>query len=121
MVVKRRRNWLILSVLVLSLSTLGWGYPELSSAYARWKLSRAFTLGMKRQVIERRLLSERTRFWPESPEIDFVSAGFEARYSLVCAQREVGLQLQFEVREGKPSEADALRSVTSVRKEHGCL
>jgi hypothetical protein len=75
---------------------------------------------MKRQDIENRLLSEGIRFFPETPLDDFVSLGDEVRYSLACAPREVGLMLEFEVHDMKPSGTDVLRRVSLVRQERGC-
>lgn len=99
-----------------------WAYRELRLSYVERKYSREFTPGMRRQEIENRLLSEGIRFFPEPPLFDdFVSLGEEVRYVPVCAPREVGLMLQFEVHDGSPSGADVLRSVKPVREERGCL
>ena len=57
---------------------------------------------MTRREIENRLLSEGARFFPEAPLFDFVSLGEEISFNPICAPREVGLTLQFEVRNGKP-------------------
>jgi hypothetical protein len=120
--VKRARTLLIGSALGLVIPVFGWlGYRELSLGYVQRKYSHQLIPGMKRQVIEDRLLSERIRFFPESPDVDFVSVGDEPRYSLVCAPREVGLLLKFEVRDGVSSTADVLRSVKHVRQERGCM
>jgi len=121
--VKRLRYLLLVSALGLVLSICGWwAYRELSLEHGQGSYSREFVPGMKRQVIEDRLLSEGIRFFPESPSVDFVSVGFEAfPHSVICAPREVGLVLQFELRNGAPSGADVLRTVMPVRQERGCL
>jgi hypothetical protein len=100
----------------------GWlSYREFDLRYMQWKYSREFIPGMKRQAIEDRLLSEGIRFFPESPNVDFVSVGDEVSYSLVCAPREVGLLLEFKVHEGTPSGNEVLQSVKPVRQERGCM
>ncbi len=120
--VKRLLTCLSVSVLGLVLLMFSWwAYRELCLRCAEWKYTREFTQGMKRQDIENRLLSEGIRFWPEPPLVEFVSLGYEVRYSPVCAPREVALMLQFEGHDGTPSVADVLRSVKLVRQERGCL
>ncbi len=47
--------------------------------------------------------------------------GEEVRYSIVCAPREVGLMLQFEVHGDVPSGTDLLQSIKPVRQEQGYL
>jgi hypothetical protein len=120
--VKRLRNLLIVSPLAVVLSLFGWwAYRELSVRYAQWKYSRELKTGTRRQIIENRLLSEGIRFFPESPNVDFVSVGDEIRYSLACAPREVGLLLEFTVHEGTSSRDEVLQSVKPVRQERGCM
>lgn len=121
--VKRLLKFLIVSALGLMLTLFGWwAYAEWYLARVQGKYSREFIPGMKRQAIEHRLLSEGIRFSPESPALDFVSVGSEIRYWVViCAPREVGLMLEFEVHGGESSGADILRIVTPVREERGCL
>jgi hypothetical protein len=98
-----------------------WAYRELRLRHAEWKYSRELVPGMKRQEIENRLLSEGIRFLPE-PLFDFVSLGEEVSYSPICAPREVGLMLQFEVRhDGTPLGVNVLQSVKQIRQERGCL
>ena len=83
--------------MALAVSTFGWwAYRELRLRHAEWKYSRELVSGMKRQEIENRLLSEGIRFLPE-PLFNFVSLGKEVSYSPICAPRQVGLTLQFEV------------------------
>lgn len=119
---KRLRNILIASALALVLLPFGWwSYRELVLRYAQWKYSRALKPGTRRQVIENRLLSENIRFFPVSPNADFVSVGDEVRYSLACAPREVGLLLEFKVQEGTSSGDAILQAVKPVRQERGCL
>jgi hypothetical protein len=109
-------------MLGLVLTVFGWwAYRELCLDYAQRKYSGEFTPGMKRDVIENRLLSEGIRFFPESADVDFISVGDEVRFALVCAPREVGLLLEFEARDGTSSRAEVLRSVRRVRQERGCL
>jgi len=118
--VRRLRTFLIISVAgLVSLMFGWWAYRELGLQYARWKYSREFTPGMKREEIENRLLVEGIRSWGQSPE--FVSLGWEVSYALVCAPREVALELEFEMKDAKPSGADVLRTVKVVRQERGCL
>jgi hypothetical protein len=120
--VKRLRKLLIVSALGLMLSTFGWwACVEMYLTHMQGKYSREFMPGMKRQLIEDRLLSEGIRFFPESTALDFVSVGYEVFPGLICAPREVGLMLQFEAHGGRSSGADALRTVTPVREERGCL
>ena len=120
--VKGLRNLSIVSALALLLLMSGWwACRELVLAHTERRYSRELIPGMTRQVVEDRLLSERIRFFPQSPAVDFVSAGYEVRYSLVCGAREVGLMLQFAVRDGKPSGMDVLQAVKPARLETGCL
>lgn len=120
--VKRARKLLGVSALGLMLSMFGWWMcVELYLAHVQGKYSREFIPNMKRQVIEHRLLSEGIRFFPESAALDFVSVGNEVFPRLICAPREVGLMLEFEVHDGKASGADVLRTGTPVREERGCL
>jgi hypothetical protein len=120
--VRLLRILLIVSALGLMLFMFGWwACVDLYLAHVQGKYSREFMPGMKRQVIEDRLMSEGIRFFPESPALDFVSAGYEVRYWVViCATREVGLMLEFGVHAGRSSGADVLRTVTPVREERGC-
>ena len=116
------RNLLIASTLGAVLTILGWwAWRELRLEYMQEKHSSKLVLGMKRQVIENRLLSEGIRFFPESDDLDFVSVGYDVHQSLICAPREVGLLLEFEARDLTPSGDDVLRSVKRVRQERGCL
>jgi hypothetical protein len=112
---------LIVSALALVLSMFGWwAYRELGLRYAQWKYSRELKAGTRRHVIENWLLSEGIRFFPQSPNVDFVSVGDEVRYSVACAPREVGLLLEFKVDDGTSSGDEVLQSVKRVRQERGC-
>ena len=120
--VRRLRDLLTISILVVVLLLFGrWAYRELGLRYAERKYSREFTPGMKRQDIEYQLLSRGIRFLVEPPNREFVSLGDEVSYSIACAPREVGLMLEFQVRDSTPSGADILRSVKLVREERGCM
>lgn len=98
-----------------------WAHRELSLRYAQWKYSLELEPGTRRQVIENWLLSEGIRFFPKSPNVDFISVGDEVRYSVACAPREVGLLLEFEVHDGTSSGAEVLQAVKPVRQERGCM
>ena len=113
--VKRLLIVLIASVLGIAVPMFGWwGCRELSIRNTESKYSREFKPGMKRQAIEDRLLAGGVRFWPDSSfNADFVSAGNEVSYALICAPREAGLLLEFE--------GDVLQSVKPVRQERGCV
>jgi hypothetical protein len=120
--VKRLRNFTIASALALVLSMFGWwSYRELGLRYAQRKYSREFKPGTKRQVVENRLLAEGIRFFPESPNVDFVPVGNEVRYSLVCAPREAGLLLEFQTQDGTSSGDEILQRVEPVREKRGCM
>jgi len=121
--VKPLRGCLLVLLLVLALSIAGlWAHDALWLEHAQRKQAREFTPGTTRHAIEDALLSKGIRFLTESPTEDFVSAGWEVvPYGPICSPREVGLMLQFEVRNGAPSGADVLQRITPVRQERGCL
>lgn len=120
--VTRPRNLLIVSALASVLLMFGWlAYREFRLRYAQWKYSRALIPGTRKQDIENRFLSTGIRFFRESPNVDFVSVGYEVRYSLACAPREVGLLLEFRARDGASSEAEILQGIKPVRRERGCM
>ena len=94
------------------MTVLGWrAYRELRLEYAQRTYTLEFMCGIKRDIIENRILSEGIRFFPESADVDFVPVGDEVRFALVCAPREVGLLFEFEECEGTCSGAEVLRSV----------
>ena len=113
---------MIVSVLSVLLLIAGWwAFREWQLASVQRKYLREFVSGTKREILEDRLLSEGIRFFPESSDLDFVSVGYEIQNSLVCAPREVGLLLRFELAGSRPSGRDVLKTVTAVRQERGCM